>query len=247
MKLNLIILTALSLVLTGCASTNGTSLPTTAIVILLVLLLMWLRRKTPPEAPQPDHSWDNENITAAFIAAIPVLTKELNLEVATSKQTEVLELESNRALFGINLGTNHVQVQVPVTYRYAIPLYDEWQLEVQGKVVLVRSPAIQSSLPPAIHTDEMKTHSKRGWARMPPAELLEQLHSEITPTLSQFASDPRHLALVRETCRESVADFVERWLDLEERWKNNGIETVTVQFPDERNLLKKPARLQNFS
>lgn len=80
----------------------------------------------------------------------------------------------------------------------------------------------------------MKTRSQRGWGRLSPTEPMDQLHSEITPTLSRYAADPRRIALVWETCRESVAEFVQHWL--ETGWKGARVTSVYVQFADERNL-----------
>jgi hypothetical protein len=44
----------------------------------------------------PDPKFSEANITHTFIAALPTLTREMNLEVASSKQTEVLERSDAR-------------------------------------------------------------------------------------------------------------------------------------------------------
>ena len=38
---------------------------------------------------------------------------------------------------------------------------------------------------------------------------LEELERSLTPTLAQFAADRRHMDLVRESCRRTVAEFVD--------------------------------------
>ena len=58
----------------------------------------------------PDPRFNEENITHTFIAARPTLTREMNLEVASSKQTEVLERSDARRFLGIDLGTNHARM-----------------------------------------------------------------------------------------------------------------------------------------
>jgi activator of 2-hydroxyglutaryl-CoA dehydratase len=58
----------------------------------------------------PDPRFNEENITHTFIAALPTLTREMNLEVASSKQTEVLERSDARRFLGIDLGTNHARM-----------------------------------------------------------------------------------------------------------------------------------------
>jgi hypothetical protein len=180
----------------------------------------------------------NENITASFVAAIPTITRELNLEVATALQTETFTRSSAKTmLWGlVDLGTNVVQVRVPVTYRYHIRLREPWELKVQGETVLVHAPVLRASLPPAIHTDRMERLSKRGWCRGSPRQLLEQLESEITPALSEHATDPKQLDQVRHACRLSVAEFVRLWLEREGQWKPGRFTTIELRLADEATL-----------
>lgn len=173
------------------------------------------------------------DITARFISAIPELTKETNLEIASSRQIEVLELEDSLQFLNIDLGTNVVQLKVPVMYRYNIRLYDPWTLEITGNTLHVRSPKIECSLPPAIFTDQIEQHSIRGWARLPPTTLLDKLRRQVTPTLSAYAVDPRRMEFVRETCRITVAEFVKKWLDAERMWGDHAVTSIAIQFADE--------------
>ncbi|MGZ5527788.1 MAG: hypothetical protein ACXWJB_03865, partial [Limisphaerales bacterium] len=181
----------------------------------------------------PDQRFNEEHITHTFIAAIPTLTREMNLEVAVSKQTEVFEKTESRKMFGIDLGTNTARISVPVTYRYHVCLYHNWKLQVAENMLIVCSPAIQSSVPPAIHTDEIQQSCSRGWLRGAPNDLLEQLHREMTPTLTRFANDPKRMDWVRETCRSQVAEFVRRWLEKEGRWGTGKFTAINVQFENE--------------
>jgi len=211
------------LFLGGCtpASLMPVSLSLAAPVLLALLaiaVIMALRKSGRIPAVKdllPDPRFNEENITHTFIAALPTLTRELNLEVARSKQTEVLERSHARRCVGINLGTNQARMTVPVTYRYHIRLYDTWHLHIGGSTLIVCAPEIRCSLPPAIHTDEMQETTARGWARGSPVDLLEELRRDLTPILSQFANDHRRLELVRVTCRQSVAEFIRRWLENE--------------------------------
>lgn len=59
----------------------------------------------------------------------------------------------------------------------------------------------------------MEIYSARGWARFAPTDLVDRLHRELTSALSAFAQDPRRIELVKEACRQSVIEFVLRWLD----------------------------------
>jgi hypothetical protein len=52
--------------------------------------------------------------------------------------------------------------------------------------------------------------------------------------------DPRRLAFVRETARESVAEFVRLWLAREHRWHPGKFTSIHVQFRDEAKLPAAP-------
>jgi hypothetical protein len=189
----------------------------------------------------PDPEFSQENITQTFIAALPTLTREMNLEVASSKQTEVLERSNEKLFLGIDLGTNHARMTVPVTYRYHIRLYDPWELRIgAGGTLIVCAPEIRCSLPPAIHTDEVKESTARGWARASPMGLLEELRRDLTPILCRYANDDRRIELVRDTCRQSVAEFIRRWLETEGRWRPGKFTAIHVKFATESFVPSTP-------
>ena len=200
--------------------------------------------------PEPeDDPFSDERITTTFVAAIPTLTRELNLEVATSEQVEFFERSDQKTLLWglLDLGTNIATIRVPATYRYHIRLHDAWHLETRDGTVIVQAPPLRSSQPPAIHTHRMEKNTQRGWCRLGPDKMLEALEREITPTLSRYSEDPRHLGLVRDTGRESVALFVRRWLESAGRWKRGGFTAIQVRFHGE--LAPPPAptlRLLDF-
>jgi hypothetical protein len=201
----------------------------------------WLLSRKPATRPIPD-PFSNEHITSTFVAALPTITRELNLEVATVRQMESFErTEARQVLWGLlDLGTSLAVLRVPVTYRYHLKLHDPWRLRVVGERITVEAPPIRASLPPAIHTDEMAQHAIRGWARGSTNELIKQLQREMTPTLLQFASDPRRIELVRETCRQSVAEFVRAWLEGQQQWRAERFTSIEVRFPDEQALPTAP-------
>ena len=186
--------------------------------------------------------FNSENITARFTSAIPEITRELNLEVATTKQIESFGCSDNlRLLFGlIDLGTNIAQISAPVSYRFHVRLHDPWKLETHQDTVIVHAPALRASIPPAIHTEQMERLAQRGWARGSPAAMMQELERQITPTLCQFASDPRRLNLVRDTARQSVAQFVRLWLERERQWGHKRFTKIQVQFADEPALPLSP-------
>ena len=202
--------------------------------------LLLLRTNKPKTESSPVPSFNDENLTERFISAIPELTQELNLELATATFNETFTKQSDlTTCWGlIDLGTSTVQVQVPVTYRYHLYLRERWQLELKQRCLVVHAPVITPSRPPAIHTDRLTTMAVRGWARGSTGGLLAELQQSLTPTLNQFAGDARHLELVRPQCRASVAEFVRLWLEREGQAAS--ITQITVRFADETQKQLKP-------
>jgi len=176
-------------------------------------------------------------ITHTFVAAIPEITSAGSgrLELATARQVETFRAEDSLSVFWdkLYLGTTVSEIRVPVTYRYHLELSDPWKLDVSGQTCLVVAPPIRPSVPPAIHTDQMEKRSEAGWARFNAQQQLENLEKGITPTLTRYARDPRHLALAREQCRQTVAEFVRTWLLKEDQWRTDRFHTIKVVFADE--------------
>jgi hypothetical protein len=211
----------------------------------LAALIYANRHQSGAINPEPESSpapFTSENITQRFTSAIPEITRELNLEVASSKQIETFGCSDNLCLLWglVDLGTNLAQISAPVTYRFHVRLHDPWKLETRQDTVIVQAPSLRASLPPAIHTEEMERLAQRGWARGSPAGLLSELERQITPTLCQFATDPRRLNLVRDTARKSVAEFVRLWLEREHQWGRRRFTRIQVQFADEPALPLAP-------
>ena len=245
MKRNMYVAVAVvALSLCGCSLSPigfGGSIVWMAITLLVVAGLFTVIRFKPQPMAGPvamitngtSDRFGGEQITETFIAAIPSLTQELNLEVASSKQTEVFERSENKSFYGLDLGTNIVRLSVPVTYRYHIRLSETWRLEVIGSTLHVCSPPIRCGIPPSIHTDELNEITTRGWARGTPEKLAEELRHNLTPTLIEYANDVRRVDLVRDTCRRCVGEFIKRWLEGENRWRPGSFTAIAVRFADE--------------
>jgi hypothetical protein len=200
-------------------------------------IVVWLHWKIPATRPMKQatpNPFSEQQITETFIAALPRLSQELNLEIATTWQMEVLERTDTMALLGFDLGTNSAEIRVPVTYRYHIRLHDPWLLERKGQNLIVHAPVIRASQPPAIHTEQLQVRTRRGWCRVSPNQLLQELLRDITPILSRYADDPRRLEFIREAGRKSVAEFVRLWLERERRWNPEAFTAVQVRFRDEK-------------
>ena len=133
----------------------------------------------------------------------------------------------------VYLGTTVSEIKVPVTYRYHLRLSDPWKLDVSGQTCIVVAPRFRASQPPAIHTDGMEKKSERGWLRFNQADEMSALEKSITPTLKLYARDRRHMDVVREECRKTVAQFVKDWLLKEKQWRTDRFHAIKVVFADE--------------
>ncbi len=184
------------------------------------------------------HGFLSANITETFLASIPEIDAggSGNLEVAEAEITETFTHSDERWVFwdSVSLGTTVSEIKVPVTYRYHLRLDDPWRLEVSGQTCLVFAPRIRPTQPPAIHTDRMTKRTQEDWLRFDAEEQLEELERSITPRLVARAAGSKHLALVREASRRTVADFVRAWLLREDQWRDDRFHAIKVVFADEQ-------------
>ncbi len=179
----------------------------------------------------------SQEITHAFRESVTQITSTQGdvLEVATLETDETITKYDMKSMFNdlVYLGTTVSEVRVPVVYRYHIRLSDEWDFQLDGDHCVVRVPSLRPSLPPAVRTEGMQKKSEAGWLRFNAAENLLELEKSLTPTLERRAMTPRHVQLVRESSRQSVADFVKKWLLKEVQAKGTPVKSLTLIFPDE--------------
>ena len=74
--------------------------PAVALLASAMAALAYLLKKPKANPPEPSvpARLSSRQLTQSFTAAIPTLTRQLNLEVATTTQTEVLERLDTRSL-----------------------------------------------------------------------------------------------------------------------------------------------------
>lgn len=210
--------------------------------VSLIAVLSWKAARTVERAGEGvaelADRFRTETITTRFLASLPETESAGlgNLELATSTVTEVFTRSDDRRILWdrVSVGETVVEIRVPVTYRYHVRLADDWKIEVTGSTCLVHAPELRPSQPPAIHTDRMEKRSyTRGWWAEDADEHLEALERELTPLLEDYAGDPRHLAAVRDACRNTVAAFVRAWLLYEGHWQEDQLRAIVVRFADE--------------
>jgi hypothetical protein len=202
------------------------------------------------EASNLLEKFDQHHITRTFEESLPELSSEPGgrLEVAALKLDESLSESNNltTAWGRLDLGSTVTEIKVPAIYRYYLRLHDPWQLEISTNICVVHAPRFHPTLPVAIDTSRMEKKSNAGWARFNAGEQMDQLEKDLTPTLSLYAADPHHVALVREECRKTVAQFVRDWLLKEQQWRDDRFTAVKVIFADENatNVLTLPPTLE---
>ena len=181
--------------------------------------------------------FETGTITTTFTESIPEVTSTQGdvLELATARSDESFRREDAKSILWdtVSLGTTVSEIRVPVTFRYHVRLSDPWRLAARGNVCVVLAPRIRPSQPPAIHTELMDKMTENGWGRFNKDDNLSELERSITPTLEARAFAPSHLRLSREACRQSVAEFVKKWLMKEDRWRTDRFSAIEVVFPDE--------------
>lgn len=153
------------------------------------------------------------DVTQRFISSLPSVRGAARLELATAETVETLtRSDDRRALWDlVPLGSTTVEVRVPVTWRWHLPLDEPWRAVLDAGVLTVEAPALRPSLPPAIHTDGIERRIEEDWLRFDGAEQLARLERELTPLLAARARDPRHLELGRAAARDALADLALRF------------------------------------
>ncbi len=177
------------------------------------------------------------NVTETFLASIPKIDAggSGRLEVASAEITETFTRSDERRILwdSFSLGTTVTEVKVPVTYRYHLRLDDPWRVEVSGGTCLVFAPALRPTQPPAIHTDRLTRRTEEDWLRFDAEEQLAELERSLTPRLAARAAGSKHIDLIREPSRRTVAGFVRSWLLREDQWRSDRLHAIKVVFADE--------------
>ena len=177
------------------------------------------------------------DVTESFVSSMPQVEDagQGRLEVATAEIVEHLSRSEEKRMAWdlISMGTTSVEIEVPVTYRYHLRLDEAWKIEIHGPVCLVTAPAIRPSLPPAIHTDRMRSRTDEGMLSFDGAAQLDTLQRSLTPRLMERAKSPKHTDMVREPARRTVERFVRTWLLQQAYWTDDRFATIRVRFADE--------------
>ena len=174
--------------------------------------------------------------TQVMTPEVPVVLRSPGgtLEVATIRATERFSRRDTKSFWGIDLGETVSEVAVQATYRFHMPLAQQWPVQLKDGVAEVNAPAFRPSLPVAFDTQTMATHSRNGWARFNEADSLAALQRSLTPQLNERAQAPHYQALAADAARRTVAEYVRTWLITSGR---GPVREVRVRFPGEASAL----------
>ena len=230
---------------------------TLLVLITLAGLLVWRLIDTGYDFAKHGLDWlagklSSQRIEHTFLSEITQIrsTDGDELTLASMETSESVTKADTKTLFDnlIYLGTTESEIRVPVVYRYHLKLSDPWKLSIQDGRCIVIAPPIRPTLPPAIRTEGMEKKTEAGWLRFNASENLAQLEKDLTPALEKRAGAGSQLPGVRDSCRRSVAKFVQRWLLREQSGQAGPVRDIVVLFPDE-SAVKDPeaaARMTAF-
>jgi hypothetical protein len=157
------------------------------------------------------------------------------LEVSRIHATEVFETRFSHSLLGVPVGETVPRIRVPVVYRYQIELAPEWNVLRTGREFTVVAPSVKPALPVGVDFGRMEKEASGTWILLPfsGTASLDDLERELTARLAKKAVLPAYLQLQREPARQTVEEFVRKWLVRQERWSTESGSTVRVYFADE--------------
>lgn len=157
------------------------------------------------------------------------------LEVSRIHATEVFETKFIHSVLGVEVGETSPRIRVPVVYRYQVALAPEWNVMRTGTEFSVVAPPVRPALPVAVDLGRMERQASGTWILLPFTETsaLDDLQRDITARLAKKAVSPAYLKLQREDARQTVAEFVRKWLVTQQRWSTESGSRVRVYFADE--------------
>jgi len=182
--------------------------------------------------------WDTTRSDVASSAPEEILVMRTPgglLEVSRIHATEVFETRFIHTLVGVTVGETVPRIRVPVVYRYQIELAPEWIVLRTGHEFTVVAPPVKPALPVGVDFGRMEKEASGTWILLPfsGTASLDDLERELTARLAKKAVLPAYLQLQREPARQTVEEFVRKWLITQERWSTESGSTIRVYFADE--------------
>ena len=170
--------------------------------------------------------------TTTTVGTVVMRTPGGLLEVSTIMAQETFDSTTNHTILGVPVGRTVTQVRVPAVYRYHIPLEKDWTFRNTGNALIVNAPPVLPSLPVAIDTGKMESFSSGIWSPITRSDAITNLQKSISATLAAKAATPEMLKLQREEARQTVTEFVQKWVVEQPEWQDGKAPIVLVFFED---------------
>ncbi len=150
-------------------------------------------------------------VTTSFISYATSIHPSHHLQFAKIHQMEIFTRrdEASTAFGYIRLPDVVVEARAPVEYTYYLDLNAAWTLTLTNEIIYVVAPRIRYNKP-AVDASEITYEIRQSSALRDTAEAQQNLKESITFMANRKARE--NIALVRETARKQVTDFVEKWL-----------------------------------
>lgn len=160
------------------------------------------------------------------------------LEVSTIAAEERFDATTRHTILGVSVGKTIAQIRVPAVYRYHISLAREWNIRVLDEALIVVAPEVVPSLPVAVDTGKLESFASGIWSPFTGTEAIASLQKSITTVLGKKAASEQLILLQRESARQTVSEFVRKWVGSQMRWKGGDVPAVLVFFANEPLGLK---------
>jgi hypothetical protein len=98
---------------------------------------------------------------------------------------------------------------------------------------VVISPPVTPSVPVAIDTEKLEAEAFGIWSLLTGEGRKAELQRSIAKTLAAKAASPSYLNFQREVARQTLRDFVAKWLITQQQWKDAASYPIQVYFADE--------------
>jgi hypothetical protein len=170
-------------------------------------------------------------LVTRFASEATQLNGTARLQFAELLQAEIFERTDSTAVFWgqLQLPDVIVEARAPVTYTYFVDFEKPWEFRrLDGVVLEVVSPAVEFNAP-AVDASAIQYVVRKGSLLRDEAAVMERLRSGLTELSRTRARE--HIALVRDTGRVKIGEFVDRWL--RERFADGARYRARVRFADE--------------
>ena len=173
-----------------------------------------------------------KKVRQEFLSSAVTLTGTSRLQIATHQEHEIFQRkESDSVMWGlISLPEIVVQADVPVEYTYYLDFNGPWEFVQADGLVTVFPPPIAANTP-APDISKLTFHTLDGHVWQDDKAVRDRLQSSLSTALRQRATE--HIALVRETARRQLEEFVSKWLA--DSFSDGHAIRVKVVFPDEHS------------